>query len=148
MAEKGVFKFGGSGSGKHAGDIHVRVAGAGKTKINHANHFIVFVEQNVAEIKIAVNKVVGLGVFDVVVVGIDMFFVVLVVEFVEELAERIFDFGGSGAEIDTRKFFDEFGDVISGAGESGVGKVVDAVAEGITINFFVDGKGAAGGIVV
>ena len=44
LAKEGVFKFGRGGAGKHAGDIHVRVAGAGKAEINHADDFVVFIE--------------------------------------------------------------------------------------------------------
>ena len=44
VAKEGIFKFGGSGARKHAGNIHVRVAGASKTEIDDANHFVIFVE--------------------------------------------------------------------------------------------------------
>ena len=69
---------------------------------------------------------------------IDVSFVVLVVEFVEEFAERVFDFLRRGFQIDVGKFLDEFGDIISGASEGGVGQMIDAVAESVAVDFFVD----------
>ena len=143
LAEEGVLKFGGGGTRKHAGYVHVGVAGAGETEIDYADDFVVFVEQDVAEIEVAVDELVGFGVFDVAVIGVDVFFVMFVVEFFKEFAERIFDFLGGGAKVDVGKFFDEFGDVVSGAGESGVRKVVDAVTQGVAVNFFVHREGAA-----
>ena len=38
------------------------------------------------------------------------------------------------------EFFDEFCDVIGGTGESGMGKVINAVAEAITLDFLVNGE--------
>lgn len=38
------------------------------------------------------------------------------------------------------EFFDEFSDVVSRAGESGVRQVINSVAEGVAFDFFVDRK--------
>ena len=43
-AEESLSKFVRSGAGKHAGNVHIGIAGAGEAKINYADHFIVFVE--------------------------------------------------------------------------------------------------------
>lgn len=50
FGEEGGLEFFGRGAGNDAGDVHVRVAGAGKTKVDHADNFVVSVEQNVAEV--------------------------------------------------------------------------------------------------
>ena len=50
LGEECTFKIARNRAGDHAGNIHIRVASAGETKVNDANHLIVFVEQNVAEI--------------------------------------------------------------------------------------------------
>ncbi len=41
-----------------------------------------------------------------------------VVEFVKELAERVFDFFWCVFEVDAVEFFEELGDGVGGAGES------------------------------
>ena len=81
LVEEYLLEFGGGGAGDDAGDIHIGVAGAGEAEINDANHFVVFVEENVAEVKVAVDEFLLLGFFDVIMVGVDMVVVVLVVEF-------------------------------------------------------------------
>ena len=50
LAEEGFFELGWSGARNDAGDIHVWVADAGEAEINEANDFVVFVEQDIAEI--------------------------------------------------------------------------------------------------
>ena len=94
------------------------------------------------------DELVGLGVFDVMMIGIDVFFVVFIVEFVQEFAEWVFDLGWGSAEVDAGKFFDEFCDIIGGAGESGMRKMINTVAESVAIDFFMHGKRAAGGIIM
>ena len=94
------------------------------------------------------DELVGFGVFDVMMVGIDVLFIVFVVELVEEFAEWVFDLGWGSAEVDAGKFFDEFCDIIGGAGESGMRKMIDTVAESVAIDFFMHRKWAAGGIIM
>lgn len=84
------------------------------------------------------NKLVRFGVFDEGVVVVDVGFVVLIVEFVEEFTERVFDFLGRRFQVDVGKFFDEFGDVVGGASESSMGQVINAVAESVAVDFFVN----------
>ena len=81
LVEEDLLKFGGGGAGDDAGNIHIGVAGAGEAEINDANHFVVLIEENVAEIKVSVNKLLLFGFFDVIMVGVDMVAVMLVVEF-------------------------------------------------------------------
>lgn len=45
------------------------------------------------------------------------------------------------------EFFDEFGDVISCAGEGGVRQVINSVAEGVAFDFFVDRKRTLCGVI-
>ena len=66
----------------------------------------------------------------------------LVIEFFEEFTERIGGFGGGSGDVDAGEFFDEFGDIVGDAGESGVGEVIDAVVEAVAFDLFVDGVGA------
>ena len=94
------------------------------------------------------NELRHFGLFDVFMVGVDVFVIMFVVKLVEELREGIFDFFGSVFEIDMGKFLDEFRCVVGDSGNGGVGKVVDAVAEGVAFDFLVDGEGAAFVIVV
>ena len=89
------------------------------------------------------DEIVGLGVFDEGVVGIDVGFVMLVVELVEEFAEGVFDLGRGRSEVDIGKLFDKFSDIVGDAGEGSVGEVVDAVAESVAIDFFVQRERAA-----
>ena len=74
------------------------------------------------------DEVILLSLLDVVVVGVDVVVVVLVVEFVEELREGVFDFFGGAFEIDMGELFDELRSVVGYAGDGGVGEVVNAVA--------------------
>lgn len=85
-AEESLLKSFRRGAGKHAGDIHVGVAGTSKAKVDHPDHFVVFVEEDVAEIEVAVHQMVHFGVFDEGVIGVDVLFVVFIVELVEEVA--------------------------------------------------------------
>lgn len=100
LSEKSIFKLGGSGARDHASDVHLRVAGAGEAKINYADDFVVFVEQDIAEVEIAMDKLVLLGGLDIAMVGIDMLVVVLIVELVEKIGERILDLGWGAMEVD------------------------------------------------
>lgn len=142
-AAQGVFELVGRGTGKHASNVHVGIASAGETEIDDADHLVVLVEQNVAEIEVAVDKLVRFGVFDESVVVVDVSFVVLIIEFVEEFAERVFDFLRCGFQVDVGKFLDEPRDIVSGASESSVGQMINAVAEGVAVNFFVNRKRTA-----
>ena len=54
-AEESLSKFVRSGAGKHAGNVHIGIAGAGEAKINHANHLVIFIEEDVAEVEITVH---------------------------------------------------------------------------------------------
>ena len=81
LVEEYLLEFGGGGAGDDAGDIHIWVAGAGEAEIDDTNHFVVLVEENVAEVKVAVDEFLFLGFFDVIMVGVDMVVVMLVIEF-------------------------------------------------------------------
>lgn len=43
-AAQSVFELFGRGAGKHAGDIHVGIAGAGEAEVDDTDHFVVLVE--------------------------------------------------------------------------------------------------------
>lgn len=148
LAEEGVFELLRGGARNHAGDVHLRVAGAGETEVDHANYFVVPIEEDVAEVEVAVNELVPLGALDVVVVCVDVGGVVLVVELVEEIGEGVLDFLGGLFEVDAAQLLDELGDIVSGAGEGGVTEVINAVAEGVAFDFLVDGEGAVVFVVV
>ena len=89
------------------------------------------------------DKLVGFGIFNIMMVGVDVGFIVLIIEFVEEFTERVFDFLGGGFKVEAGELFNEFRDVVSGASEGGVGEVVNPVAEGVAVDFFVNGEGTA-----
>lgn len=61
LAEEGGLEFVGSRAGNDAGDIHVWVAGAGETEIDKANDFVVFIEEDIAEVEIAMNEILLVG---------------------------------------------------------------------------------------
>ena len=94
------------------------------------------------------NEVVLLCLFDVIMVGVDVLVVMFVVELFEEFGKGVFDFFGGAFEVDVGELFDKLGGAISDAGDSGVGKVINTVAQGIAFDFLVDGEGAALVIVV
>lgn len=77
--EKGFFKFFGSRARNHTSDVHVRVAGAGETEINDADDFVIFIQEDITEVEIAVNKFFHFGFFNVVMVGVNMFIVMFIV---------------------------------------------------------------------
>ena len=77
-----------------------------------------------------------------------MFGVVAIVELFEEAAKGVFDFVGSGGNIDSVEFFEELGHRVGCGGEGGVREVVDAVGEGVAFDFFVDGEGAVVLVIV
>ena len=81
LVEEYLLEFGGGGAGDDAGNIHIGVAGAGEAEINDANHFVILVEKNVAEVKVAVDEFLLFSFFDVIMVGVDMVVVVFIVEF-------------------------------------------------------------------
>lgn len=81
FAQESFFEFFWNRAGNNAGNVHVWVANAGKTEVDDADDFVVFVEQDVAEIEVAMYKVVLLGVFDIFVIGWEMVFVVLIIKF-------------------------------------------------------------------
>lgn len=76
------------------------------------------------------------------VVGGEGFVEVAIVEFLEEVAEGVFDFVWGGGDVYRVEFFEELSDGVGGGGEGGVTEVVDAVGEGVAFDFFVDGEGA------
>ena len=43
VTKESVFEFFRRGTGNHAGNVHIRIAGAGKAKINHTDDLVVFV---------------------------------------------------------------------------------------------------------
>ena len=43
LLNEGIGEFCGGGAGKHASDVHVRVAETSKAKINYADDFVIFV---------------------------------------------------------------------------------------------------------
>ena len=55
LVEEDLLEFGGGGAGDDAGNIHIGIAGAGKAKINYADDLVVAVEEDVAEIEVAVD---------------------------------------------------------------------------------------------
>ena len=105
------------------------------------------IEEDVAEVEVAVDEILLLGLLDVGVVGVDVVVVMLIVELLKKVRKRVFDLGGSVFEINAGQLLDKLGYVVGGASESGVGKVVDAVAEGVTLDFLMDGKGAFLGVI-
>ena len=86
LREEGVFELGRDGAGEDAGDVHIGVAGAGEAKIDDADDVVVGIEEDVAEVEVAVDELALLGGLDVGMVGIDVRIVVLVIELVEEVA--------------------------------------------------------------
>ena len=81
LAEEGFFEFSWGGAGDDASGVHVRIAGASETEVDNADDFVVFIEENVAEVEVAVDEFFQFSFFDVGVVGVDVLVVMLVVEF-------------------------------------------------------------------
>jgi len=81
LAEESLFEFGRNRAGNNARNIHIRIAGAGETKIDNADDFIIFIEKNIAKIKIAVNEILLFSRFDILMILVDMVIVMLVIEF-------------------------------------------------------------------
>ena len=50
LGKEGFFKFFWNWARKHPSGVHLRIAGASKAKINHADDFVFFVEQNIAKV--------------------------------------------------------------------------------------------------
>ena len=94
------------------------------------------------------DEILFFGSFDVVVVLVDVAFVMFVVEFSQEIGEGVFDWFRGVFKANVREFLDKFSDVVGGAGQSSVGKVVDTVAEGVALDFGMDGKGTMFFIIV
>ena len=90
LGEEGVFELGRDGAGEDASNVHIGVAGAGEAKINDADDAVVRVEEDVAEVEVAMDELALLGGLDVGVVGVDVRIVVLVIEFVKEVAQGYF----------------------------------------------------------
>ena len=80
MLEEFLLEVVGGGAGEDAGNVHVGIAGAGEAEVDDADHLVVLVEEDVAEVEVAVDELIGLGLFDVGVVGVDVVVVVFVVE--------------------------------------------------------------------
>ena len=94
------------------------------------------------------NEVILLSLLDVVVVGVDVLVVVFIIEFFEKFGEGVFDFLWGAFEVDAGELFDEFSSVVGYAGDGGVRKVINAVAQSITFDFLMDGERAALIVVV
>lgn len=101
FGKKSFFKIFRNWAGKHAGGVHLGISGAGETKVDDADNFVILIEQNIAEVKIAMNKFFLLSFFDVSVVGVDMVVVMFVIELVKKIRKGIFDFFGGVAEVDS-----------------------------------------------
>lgn len=116
--EESLLEFSRSGARNHASDVHVRVAGTGKTKVNDTYDMVVLIEENVAEVEVAMDELIGFGGFDKGVVGIDVFSVVFVIKFVEKIRKRVFNFARSVFEVNAGKLLDKFSDVVGDSSES------------------------------
>lgn len=110
-----MLKFGGDGARNHAGNVHIGIASAGKTKIDYANDFVVFIEEDIAEIEVAVDEFLLLGLFNKGVVFVDMLDVVTIIELVKEIGKGVFDEFGGFAKVDAGKFLDKLGGVVGDA---------------------------------
>ncbi len=79
LLDESVGEFFRSGAREHAGDVHIGIASAGETKVDDADDFVVFIEEDITEIEIAVDEILFFGLFDVDVVLVDVLVVMLVV---------------------------------------------------------------------
>ena len=88
------------------------------------------------------DEILFFGLLNIAVVLVDVTFVMFVVEFFKKIGEGVFDWLGGVFKINAREFLNKLSDVVGGAGEGGVGKVVDTVAEGVAFDFLMDGERA------
>lgn len=58
FGKEGFFEIRRNGAREDARDVHVRIAGTGETEIDDTDNFVVLIKEDVAEIEIAVNKIV------------------------------------------------------------------------------------------
>lgn len=79
LLDESVGEFFGGGAGEHAGDVHIGVASASETKVDDADDFIVFIEEDIAEIEVAVDEILFFGLFDVDVILVNVLVVMLVI---------------------------------------------------------------------
>ena len=66
----------------------------------------------------------------------------------EKIGKRIFDFAWCTAKVYAAELFDKFSYIVSGTSERSVRKMINAIAKGVALDFFVDRKRTIFAIVV
>ena len=56
LTEESFFELFGGGAGDDTCGVHVGITGASKAEVDNADDFVVFIEENVAEVEVAVNE--------------------------------------------------------------------------------------------
>ena len=58
LAQENFLKFLWCRSRYYSRHVHIRVSSPGEAKINHPNHFVIFIEQNIPKIQISMHKII------------------------------------------------------------------------------------------